>query len=194
MAKNLVHCMSPVTIGLKLDPTYPTRNDTGSSNVNNGAYRTDDGIKTVESGDLVRFGSVIGVVTVDHQDKLADRDSSPVINFGLNVWRVSAIKSVGAAILAGAELWYYDASGPNDGTAVTGTADAATTKATANLSKVFIGKPADANVGVATSTNHLLYKIGTVLDAVAGSVAVNTSVEVRVLIGGVAVCETSAVA
>ena len=97
MAKNLEHCMSPVTIGLKLDPTYPTRNATDSS-LHTGAYRTNGGIPTMESGDLVRFGSVIGVVMVDHQDKLADPDGKPVINFGLNVWRFKGvIKSVADA-------------------------------------------------------------------------------------------------
>ena len=189
MAKNLEFSMSPVTIGLKLDPTYPTRNDT-SGNVHEGAYRTDGGIDTLESGDLVRFGSIVGVVLVDHQDKLAGADSEPVINFGLNVWRVKGIIKTaanGTAQAAGSELWYYDPTGS--------TVDNATSKGAANQSRLFAGQPTAANHSDLTAGTGRLYRIGTVLDSIAGSVNRDASPagEIRVMIGGVATCDSSSV-
>ena len=174
MAKNLVHCMSPVTIGLKLDPTYPTRNGT-TTNPNHGAYRTNASAKTLKSGDVVRFGSIFGVVEVDHQDKLAGADSEPVINFGLNAWKVKvfATETHATGTPGGAELWYYE--GATDARSII----------------LFMGKPTAANhdegnlehANLVVGTGAL-YRIGTVLEAVPGAIARDASVEVSALIGG----------
>ena len=188
MAKNLEHCMSPVTIGLKLDPTYPTRNDTAGS-VHIGTYRTDTGIRTMESGDLVRFGSVVGVVMVDHQDKLADPDGKPVINFGLNVWRFKGvIKSVAAAIEPGAELWYYSPA--------EALLDNATSKAAANESRLFAGKPTASEHTILVADEGRMYRLGTILDGISATLGLAAAVpdELRCLIGGVATLHSEAVA
>lgn len=105
MAKNLIHCLSPVTIGLKVQPNIPT-----SANI--------------RSGHMCRLGDVFGVCVVDHYDSLAggtqqtqqstDRASTtPVINFGLNVWefevyRLTAVSGAANYIKAGAIIYYVE--------------------------------------------------------------------------------------
>ena len=191
MAKNLEHCMSPVTIGLKLDPSYPSRNNHASAGVHDGTYRTNGGIRTMESGDLVRFGSVIGVVMVDHQDKLADFDGKPVLNFGLNVWRFKGVIKAaadGATVDPGEELWYYS---PGEVTN-----HAAVTKVGANESRLFAGKPTAANHGDLTAAEGRIYRLGTILDGIASTLDQDAAVltELRCLIGGVATLHSEVVA
>jgi hypothetical protein len=131
---------------------------------------------------------------VDHQDKLAGADSDPVINFGLNIWRVKGIIKTAADADdqdPGAELWYYDPGGAVD--------DTLATRALANLARLFAGKPTAANHAALTANTGTLYKIGTVMDKIAGGASGfdqddTLTTELRVMIGGVAVCETSAVA
>ena len=169
MAKNLIHSMSPVTIGLKLDPSSPARNST-ANNPNNGAFRTDTGTPTVASGQVVRLGPIFGVVTVDHQDKLAGADGSPVINFGLNVWRVkvrviTAVTSAGGThIPRGSVVHFAD----GDGLAVGGV--------------LYVGIPTKTlgSVGTAGGTQRTC---GVLMEDITSILAIDAEIEVDVLIG-----------
>ena len=118
MAKNHVYRMGPLDCGVSVDPSFPARNTSATNPASanaDGAYRSSTGDKTLESGDLVRMGGVLGVVEVDHNDKLADADGVPVINFNHHVWdlEVTVIPAVTATASthfpAGTPLYYLEA-------------------------------------------------------------------------------------
>ena len=118
MAKNHVYRMGPLDCGVSVDPSFPARNTSATNPASanaDGAYRSSTGDKTLESGDLVRMGGVLGVVEVDHNDKLADADGVPVINFNHHVWdlEVTVIPAVTATASthfpAGTPLYYVEA-------------------------------------------------------------------------------------
>ncbi len=178
MAKNLVHCMSPVTIGLKVDPSYPARN-ASTTHVNGGTFRTDAGVRTVESGDLVRLGDLFGVVTVDHQDKLAGFDSSPVINFGLNVWKVK-VRLARATTNAnpvpkGAMVQYVEGAGVDVDKGRLFYVDRADTAVT---------RSASGDMHATDAITHY-QRVGVLMEAITGTNAQDVELEVDVLIGAI---------
>ena len=169
MAKNLTHSMSPVTIGIKIEPSSPARNST-ANNPNNGAFRDDNGVPTVASGHVVRLGPVFGVVEVDHQDKLAGADGSPVINFGLNVWRVKArvatavTTTTSTHYLRGSVVQFADGAGFAEG------------------GRVYIGTPklALTSVGAGVSAHR---NCGVLMEDITDVLSADAEIEVDVLIG-----------
>lgn len=108
MAKNLVQCLSPVVIGLKVAPNWPT---------------------SPNSGELCRLGDKYAVCVVDHKDSLAGgslqrqastdkADGTPVLNPGLNVWEFSAA-ATDTAIAVGDIVYHYHDSATDGGHALT---------------------------------------------------------------------------
>ena len=118
MAKNHVYRMGPLDCGVSVDPSFPARNTSATNPASanaDGAYRSSTGDKILESGDVVRIGGVLGVVEVDHNDKLADADGVPVINFNHHVWdlEIRVIPAVTATASShfpvGTPLYYVEA-------------------------------------------------------------------------------------
>ena len=165
MAKNLVYRLSPVHVGLSIQPNWPASPD---------------------SGDLVRLGTRFGICLVDHKDNLAggtmqaqrstDRAmSTPVSDFTLNVWELN-IPSVLAAVPIGTPVYHYETTNggvsgdelTTIGALTTSTADFTSGSATVD------GSAVDA-VG-----RHF---VGTVIEALTGTVTSGTSYKVKVMMG-----------
>ena len=179
MAKNLVYRLSPVHVGLSVQPDWPAAAD-------------------VMSGDLCRVGNAFAVCLVDHQEGLAggrhraqepntDRrmfhSSVPVLDFTLNVWEFDLPlgTSIGANHdLKGTTVYHYDTTNPgitDSEIATIGLID--TSGADANFSAYAATVDASAVTAVGRRV------VGTILSAPisSGTLAEGVSVRVQVLMG-----------
>ena len=171
MAKNLVYRLSPVHVGLSIQPNWPAA-------------------ASVRSGGLVRLGTRFGICLVDHQDTLAggrhqtntgnqqstDRAmTTPVSDFTLNVWELN-IPSVLTAVPVGTPVYHYETT--NGG--VSGdelTTIGALTTSTADFTS---GSASVDGSAVDAVGRHF---VGTVIEALSGTITSGTSYKVKVMMG-----------